>query len=328
MKELKDQMVVITGASSGVGKAMALEFATYGCKLMLAARNKHALDEVIAECRTLGATAEGIVTDTGISQDVQVLAKAANEFGGSIDVWINNAGVLAAGALEDVPSIINENVIRTNLLGYIHGAQEVLPYFKIQGFGILMNNISVGGWFPTPYATAYSASKFGLRGFSEALKGELNDYPNIHIVDLYPGFLDTPGVQHAANYTGKVLKPAPPVSDPRDVARAVIRLVKNPQPKKTIGLASGFLKLSYAIFPGLTRNITGTVIRKYLGQADDIDHTSGNVLKPVEYGTGIDGGWRLKGMPAAAKTVLIICGGIFLLSASAIMKGRKTQGSL
>src|SRR5688500_987359 len=136
MKELKDQLVVITGASSGVGKAMALEFAAYGCKLMLAARNKKALDEVLEECRSLGAAAEAVVTDTRISQDVQILAKAAYEFGGAIDVWINNAGVLAAGALEDVPSIINENVIRTNLLGYINGAQEVLPYFKIQGYGI------------------------------------------------------------------------------------------------------------------------------------------------------------------------------------------------
>ncbi len=325
MKALKDQMVVITGASSGVGKAIALEFATYGCKLMLAARNKKALDEVVEECRSSGATAEGIVADTRISQDMQILAKAANEFGGSIDVWINNAGVLAAGALEDVPSIINENVIRTNLLGYINGAQEVLPYFKVQGYGILMNNISVGGWLPTPYATAYSASKFGLRGFSEALKGELSDYPDIHVVDLYPGFLDTPGIQHAATYTGKVLKPAPPVTDPRDVARAVIKLVKHPQSKKTIGLASGFLKLSYALFPCLTRSIAGTVIRKYLGQADDIDHTSGNVLKPVEYGTGIDGGWRLKGMPTAAKTALIIVGGVLIITASTLLKNRTTQ---
>ena len=192
MKELKDLVVVITGASSGVGKAMALEFASYGSKLVLAARRREALDELVAECKESGAIAEAVVTDMRVSQDVQMLAKAAYEFGGAIDVWINNAGVLAAGALDEVPALINENVIRTNLLGYINGAQEVLPYFKIQKHGILINNISVGGWFPVPYATAYSASKFGLRGFSEALKGELTNYPDIHIIDLYPGFLDTP----------------------------------------------------------------------------------------------------------------------------------------
>jgi len=305
MKELKDLVVVITGASSGVGKAMALEFASYGSKLVLAARRKEALDELVAECKESGAIAEALVTDMRVSQDVQMLAKAAYEFGGSIDVWINNAGVLVAGALDEVPALVNENVIRTNLLGYINGAQEVLPYFKIQKHGILINNISVGGWFPVPYATAYSASKFGLRGFSEALKGELTNYPDIHIIDIYPGFLDTPGIQHAANYTGKVLKPAPPVIDPREVARAVVKLVQQPRSSKTIGISSAFLRLAYAIFPQTTRTITGTVIRKYLSQAEEIDHTTGNVIKTVDFGTGIDGGWRLKKVPREATYGLI-----------------------
>src|SRR5688572_6752187 len=324
---LRNKTVVITGASSGAGRAIAIEFAKQHAKLVLTARRKEALEEVAMECNSLGAETMVVPTDTRDAAAVHELASTA-AVRGSIDIWINNAGVLAAGVMEEVPAEVNEDVIRTNLLGYVHGAHAVLPYFKRQGYGILVNNISVGGWFPTPYAAAYSASKFGLRGFFEALKGELNQYPHIHVCDLYPGFLDTPGIQHAANYTGKVLKPAPPVSDPRDVARAVIRLAANPQSKKTIGLTSGFLKLSYAIFPALTRSITGTVIRKYLGIANEIEHTSGNVLKPVEYGTGIDGGWRLKGIPTTAKTALIIFGGVLLISASALMKGRNAQSSL
>jgi len=312
MKEIKNKVVVITGASSGVGRAMALEFASHGAKLVLAARRQQALAELVMECNELGGTAEAVVTDMRISQEVQVLAKAAYEFGGSIDVWINNAGVLAAGALEEVPSIVNENVIRTNLLGYINGAQEALPYFKIQGHGILINNISVGGWFPTPFATAYSASKFGLRGFSEALKGELNNYPGIHVIDIYPGFLDTPGIQHAANYTGKVVKPAPPVIDPRKVARVVVELVLNPRKCKTIGVSAAFLRLSYSLFPSIARSVTAMVIRKYLRQADVIEHTSGNVLKPVDYGTAIDGGWRLGGMSKEAKSALLVFAGVAL----------------
>lgn len=310
MTDLRNKVVVITGASSGAGKAIALEFATYGVKLVLAARRNDALHEVAEECRSIGAITETLEMDTRISQDMQVLAKTAYEFGGSIDVWINNAGVLAAGALEDVPAIVNENVIRTNLLGYMNGAQEALPYFKIQGHGILINNISVGGWLPVPYATAYSASKFGLRGFSEALKGEVSNYPNIHIVDIFPSFLDTPGIQHAANYTGKVLKPAPPILDPRKVARAVVRLARRPQSRKTIGVPSFLLRFGYAMFPKLTRNITGAVIRKYLAQADEIEHTTGNVLKPVEFGTSIHGGWSNRGMSTNAKVSLMIFAGV------------------
>ena len=167
---------------------------------------------------------------------------------------------------------------------------------------MLVNNISVGGWFVTPYMAAYSASKFGLRGFFESLKGELNQYPNIHICDLYPGFLDTPGMQHAANYTGKSLKPAPPVYDPRKLAKAIISLVNNPQPRTTVGTASGFLRVAYYFFPTLSRNITSAAIRAYLKQAHPIENTSGNVLHAVEYGNGIDGGWRNTSLSPSLRT--------------------------
>jgi short-subunit dehydrogenase len=236
--------------------------------------------------------ATAVQTDVRSVQAVQSLAEKAVEFGGRIDVWINNAGVLAAGALEEVPAEVNEEVIKTNLLGYIHGAQVVLPYFKQQQHGILINNISVGGWFPVPYGIAYTASKFGLRGFSEALRGELTEYPGIHVCDLYPGFLDTPGIQHAANYTGKVLKPAPPVYNPQKVARAVVSLIRSPQPKQTIGAAATFLKIGYHFFPALSRSITASVIRFYLKRADELPATSGNILHPVDYGTSVEGGWR------------------------------------
>ena len=309
-KNVKGKMVVITGASSGAGRAIAIEFAKHGARLVLAARRQQALDEIATECKELGATVLVVLTDTKEAQSVHDLASAAFEFGGPIDIWINNAGVLAAGALENIPAEVNEAVIRTNLLGYIHGAHAVLPYFKQQGYGMLVNNISVGGWFATPYMAAYSASKFGLRGFFESLKGELNQYPHIHVCDLYPGFLDTPGMQHAANYTGKSLKPAPPVYDPRKLARAVISLVDDPQQKTTIGAASGFLRFAYHFFPTLSRNLTATAIRAYLKQAHPIENTSGNVLHAVEYGNGIDGGWRNTSLPPSPRTkkLLVLAG--------------------
>lgn len=293
MQNLEDKVVVITGASSGAGRAISNKLAMNGARIVLAARRLEALEEVANECKQLGGDATVFVTDTRNADDMQRLAAYAAEFGkGVIDVWINNAGVLAAGALDEVPANVNEAVIRTNLLGYINGAYAVLPYFKKQGYGILVNNISVGGWFATPYMAAYCASKFGLRGFFDSLKGELNQYPQIHVCDLYPGFLDTPGMQHAANYTGKNLQPAPPVYDPRKVANRIFYLLQNPKSKTTIGAASGLLRLAYLFFPTISGNITASVIRTYLKNAQSIEVTGGNVLEPVNYGRGIDGGWR------------------------------------
>ena len=293
VKSIKDKVVVITGASSGVGRAMATEFARQGAQLVVAARREHALNELVKECEELGVKVLAVPTDVTHIEAMKRLAKKAVDFGGRIDVWINNAGVLAAGKFEETPAEIHDQVIRTNLSGYLHGAHAVLPHFKQQGHGILINNISVGGWFPTPYAVGYSASKFGLRGFSEALRGELRGWAKIYVCDLFPGFLDTPGMQHAANYTGHMLQPAPPIYDPMRVARGAVALAAAPQSAKTVGSAAMFLRLAHFFFPALSRNITGQVIKTYLHQADRTDPSSGNLFEPVEYGTSIHGGWNL-----------------------------------
>lgn len=292
-RKLEGKTIVITGASSGVGRAIALAFAKHKTKIVLAARRSHALNEVEAECRQMGSVAIAVTTDVTDAGEVAQLAHIAHNFGGSIDVWINNAGVLAAGPFEETPVEVHDHVINTNLCGYIHGAHAVLPYFKAQRYGLLINNISVGGWFPVPYAVGYSASKFGLRGFSEALRGELIRWPEIRVCDLFPAFLDTPGIQHAANYTGHYLKPASPVCDPQKVANAIVSIVQYPQRAKTIGVAAYFLRAAHTFLPGVSRFITAKVMNAYFKTAESSPATNGNVFEPVEYGTSIYGGWNL-----------------------------------
>ncbi|RYY53733.1 MAG: SDR family oxidoreductase [Chitinophagaceae bacterium] len=303
-----NKTIVITGASSGAGRAMALELATSGAKLVLVARRAAALEELAIECEELGGLALAVTADVTDISSLQLVAENAAQFGGRIDVWINNAGVLAAGQLEDIPAEVNEKVVRTNLVGYMNAAQVVIPYFKRQGFGILVNNISIGGYIPVPYGAAYSASKFGLRGFSEALRGELKEWENIHVCDIFPGLLDTPGMHHAANYLGKDLKPIPPIYAPKQIAVRVADLLAHPRPKTLIGVAPRFMKLGALLFPGLTATITGSVIRRYLKTARDTEHTAGNILDPVNFGTSAEGGWqkhpRIIGRPSIPKVVL------------------------
>ena len=291
----KAKVVVVTGASSGAGKAIAMEFAKEGAHLVLAARREEALAETVADCEALGTRAIAVVTDVTKGDEVVHLAQIAAEWGGRIDVWVNNAGILAAGDFDVTPVQVHDQVIRTNLMGYIHGAHAVLPYFKEQKEGVLINNISVGGWFPTPYAVGYSASKYGLRGYAEALRGELYSWPNIHVCDLYPAFLDTPGIQHAANYTGCALKPAPPVYDPARVGRAAVQLANHPQHSKTVGSVSTFLKVANALLPGISRRITAGMITAYFKNAPRIEAGDGNVFTPTAYGSSIYGGWNSTG---------------------------------
>jgi len=317
--ENKKRNVVVTGASSGAGRAIALAFARNGDNLTIGSRNLYALEELAEECSLYGVSVKCVETDVANYHSVINLAAAAAETYGAIDVWVNNAGVLAIGEFDITPMEVSEQVIGTNLLGYMHGAHATLPYFKAQGNGILINNISIGGFLPVPFGASYSAAKFGLRGFSSALKSELAKYPKIFVCDAFPGFLDTPGMQHAANYTGKVLKPGPIVYDPNRLAQEILKLSINPKKEKMVGSFSLLLRLSRAIFPDLTASISGSIINTYLKQAESIEPTNGNLFNPVDYGNSVYGGWGIPGRPKAHRKYIAL-GAIVLISALLIRK--------
>jgi NAD(P)-dependent dehydrogenase (short-subunit alcohol dehydrogenase family) len=158
--------------------------------------------------------------------------------------------------------------------------------------------------------TGYSASKFGLRGFSESLRGELNQWPGIHVCDLFPAFLDTPGMQHAGNYTGKALRPAPPVYDPQRVAKKMVSLALYPKQNVVVGSAALFLRFAHFLLPDLSSTITAKVMQSYFKNAEASENTSGNLFNPVEYGTSIHGGWNKPVVSRGSKitAVMVIAG--------------------
>ena len=248
-------VVVLTGASSGIGHATALAFACQGAKLVLAARGAEALDKVAAECRLLDAEALAVPTDVTDASAMRALADAAIGRYGRIDVWINNVGIGAVGAFDATPIEAHQQIIAANLVGHMNGAHAVLPHFRKRGRGMLINMISVGGWTVAPYAAAYTASKFGLRGFSEALRAELGNLPDVHVCEVYPTFVDTPGLLHGANYSGKRLRPPPPVLDPREVASALVALSRAPRAVTSIGSVALPARLAHAVMPRLTSRL-------------------------------------------------------------------------
>jgi short-subunit dehydrogenase len=283
------ETVVITGASSGVGKATAEAFAEQGADLVLAARGEDALKETAELCRKLGATVIAVPTDTSVAEDVQNLVKQALEFSGKIDYWVNNAGVLAFGKFEEIPVDVTDQIVKTNLLGYMHAAHAVLPVFKKQKKGVLLNNISIGGWMPAPYGTAYTASKFGVRGMVETLQGEVSDFPDIHVCALYPGFQKSSGIEHAANYSGIKLSTPPTSFDPRKLASAIVKTAKNPKEVIYPDWSAIVFKNLYEMVPGIIRYVSSAGMRMVMKNANKDNKTGGNVLKPSEGNMGIDG---------------------------------------
>ncbi len=289
---LRGKVVVITGASSGIGRAAAHAFACKGARLVLAARDEEALFETLDECTDCGTDAVAVTTDMTQSDQVQALAARAAEFGhGRIDIWVNNAGVGAVGSFEETPLEAHEQVIQTDLLGYLRGAHVALPYFKQQGSGILINTLSLGSWLAQPYAAAYSASKFGLRGLTEALRGELTEFPDIPVCDIYPAVMDTPGFRDGGNYTGHALKPPGPIYDPERVAKAMVACAISPRANTTVGASARIAHLASYLVPGLPV-LSGWLARRGLQRSPSAEKSSGNLFEPPSGHRSVEGGWR------------------------------------
>ncbi len=278
-KSLAGKTVVVTGGTSGVGRAAAEAFALEGCTVVIAARGKEALEETVALCRDLGAISLGVTTDVSVAEEVENLAKEALQFNGRIDIWVNNAGVMASGKFEEIPMEINEQVIKTNLFGYMHGAYSVLPIFKKQGEGILINNVSIGGFMPAPYSAVYSSTKFGIRGMMEGLQGEVSDFANIHICNLFPQIQRSTGNAHSAKFSGLDFKVPPFAADPRDTAAKMVELAKNPRKDLFPDFQSLVIKNLYGLFPKTIMNTASAAMRTMM-KIKQGEPQPGNILWP------------------------------------------------
>jgi NAD(P)-dependent dehydrogenase (short-subunit alcohol dehydrogenase family) len=310
-RNLGESVVVITGASSGIGRATALRFARKGASVVLAARNAEALSDVLAECERLGAGALAVPTDVSDEAAVQALAQQALDTFGHIDVWVNNAAVTLFGRFEETPPEAWRRVIETNVFGYVHGARAALSLFREQGHGVLINVSSMNGRIGAPYASAYITSKFAIRGLGESLRQELLDEKDVHVVTVLPASTDTPIFQHGGNYSGRALQPLSPIYTAERVARAIVNAARWPRRELLIGSSSRTLVFLHKLMPGVTERLMARQVERDHFQDAPAAPSPGNLFAPQEPAS-ISGGWR---SPPTTRVGLGLLGGALLVPA-------------
>lgn len=299
-----DGVVVVTGASSGIGRATAHAFAEHGARVVLAARSAASLDEVAAECEARGGQALAVPTDVTDDDAVQELARRALERFGRIDVWVNDAGVMAYGHFTQIPADVWRHVVETNLLGQMSGARAALPQFQAQGSGVLICVASLYSKMTSPYVSPYVASKFGVLGFAEVLRQELLDSKNIAVCTILPGSVDTPIYAHAANYTGRAVRPVPPVLSPRRVAEAIVRAVEHPRNEITVGQAAHVMSWGHVLFPRLYNHLVRPAMQIGARRSNPAPVGDGAVFAPQPATNEVSGPWRQVRRRVLAKTAL------------------------
>jgi short-subunit dehydrogenase len=287
--------VVLTGASSGIARASAVELSRRGANVVLAARDRNGLASTASDCAAHGAQTLTVPTDVSDLAQVEELARRAFERFGCIDAWVNAAAVISYGHFEKTPWDAYRQVLETNLFGQLHGARAALPYFRQQYRGVLVNVASVWGSVTSPYVSAYVTSKFAIRAFSECLQQGLRlekDMKQVHVCTVLPQSVDTPIFRHAANYTDVLPRPVPPIVTPQRVARTIARTIEHPRRQRTVGLPGRGVEFAYAAMPSLYGCLAPWAMRLLAFRDEPAQASPGNIFDSMPEWNKESGGWR------------------------------------
>ena len=292
LKPLAEQTIVITGASSGIGRATAVQAARRGAKVVLTGRDEAALREVAEVIATRGGTARHIAGDVGRREDVEAVAALATaEFGG-FDTWVNNAGVAMFSRLDETIEEDARRLFDTNFWGTVHGSLTALKTLKIAG-GALVNVGSIAGDFGVPVQGMYSASKHAVRAFTDTLRIELeSEGAPVSVTLVKPAAIATPIIGNVGNTTGREAKLPAPHYAPEEVSHAILHAAEHPRRDIYVGGTGRLMSLFAQAAPHLADKVSARFGEEAqlgdaaVAHADNLHAPGDHASKPEASDTG------------------------------------------
>jgi NAD(P)-dependent dehydrogenase (short-subunit alcohol dehydrogenase family) len=297
--------VLVTGGSSGIGRATALQLAREGANLVLVARAPESLAATQAECEAAGAAgALSVAADVSDSQAVDDAFAAGMGAFERVDAVVHSAAALAYGRFEDVPAEVFDRALTVTAGGTANVARAALRCFRAQGdTGRLVVVGSLLGKIATPYMSSYVAPKWAVHGLVRTLQIEARRTPDIHISLVSPGGVNTPVYRQAGTYLGRHGRPPPPVDSPERVARAVVRAIDRPGRERSVGLANGPTVLGFRALPALFDALVTPLMSLAGVSRRRAPASPGNVLTPRPEGDAVHGDWGRHWMRHGASLV-------------------------
>ncbi|TFV63155.1 SDR family NAD(P)-dependent oxidoreductase [Geodermatophilus sp. DF01-2] len=285
--------VLVTGASSGIGRATVHTLAARGARLVLVARGRQTLEEAAGEARAKGAP-EALVcpADVNDAAAVQRVVDTAVERFGRLDAVVHSAATMAYGRIEDVPREVFEAVVDTSVHGTANLARTVLPVFRRQGAGHLVVVSSVLASVTAPTMGSYAAAKWGQLGLVRTLQQEIRDAPGVHVSAVAPGGVNTPIYYQGATWAGSTGRPPPPAYSADRVARTVVARLDRPRRLVQSGIANPLVIAGFRLLPAVYDALVGPLFRTFALSRDQVPPTEGNVFASRQEGNSKDGRWR------------------------------------
>jgi short-subunit dehydrogenase len=276
LKKLRDQVIVITGASSGIGLVTARMAARRGARLVLAARSEDSLRQIVSELSAQGCEAIYVAADVGAPQDHQKIANAAMDRFAGFDTWINNAAVAIYGRLLEVSDEDHRQLFETNFWGTVYGSRVACEHLRRRG-GALINVGSTVSDRAIPIQGMYSASKHAVKGFTDALRMELEkDRLPVSVTLIKPGSINTPYPDHAKNYLGEKLTLPPPVYAPDLVAEAILHCAEHSEREMFVGSGGAMISAMGRYAPGFAdKYMESTMFRQQRRDEPDYNRHEG-----------------------------------------------------